>query len=95
MDVIIEAYNRNLLRLEDNRSYVLGMQKKGSAREGKSLLQDIVWKSDTITNNQRKNLVRFLIEPRSCIKKMAKGLKTPVSIELTVSQRYIRGINQW
>jgi hypothetical protein len=28
MDVIIEAYNRNLLRLEDNRSYVLGMQKK-------------------------------------------------------------------
>lgn len=40
--ISIEAYNRNLLRLEDNRSYVLGMLKKGSAREGRSLLQGIV-----------------------------------------------------
>ena len=37
-----ETYNRNLSRLEDNRSYVLGMLKKGSEREGRSLLQGIV-----------------------------------------------------
>jgi hypothetical protein len=30
-----------------------------------------------------------------CIKKMAKGLKTTVITELTVCQRYVRGINQW
>lgn len=40
--ISIEAYNKNLLRLEDNRSYVLGMLKKGSVREGRSLLQGIV-----------------------------------------------------
>ncbi len=40
--ISIEGYNSNLSRLEDNRSYVLGMLKKGSARQGRSLLQGIV-----------------------------------------------------
>jgi len=40
--ISLEGYNSNLSRLEDNRSYVLGMLKKGSARQGRSLLQGIV-----------------------------------------------------
>ncbi|MHC4292327.1 MAG: recombinase family protein [Planctomycetota bacterium] len=40
--ISLEGYNCNLSRLEDNRSYVLGMLTKGSARQGRSLLQGIV-----------------------------------------------------
>jgi DNA invertase Pin-like site-specific DNA recombinase len=39
--ITAETYHRNLSRLEHNRSYVLGMLKKGSEREGRGLLQGI------------------------------------------------------
>ena len=40
--ISLDQYNHNISRLESNRSIYLGMRKKGSAREGSSLLQGIV-----------------------------------------------------
>jgi hypothetical protein len=45
--------------------------------------------------NFRSHIIDGLSLPHSCIKKMAKRLKTLVSIELTACWRCVRGINQW
>jgi DNA invertase Pin-like site-specific DNA recombinase len=40
--ITVEQYEKNISRLENNRSFLMGLRKKGSAREGGSLLQGIV-----------------------------------------------------
>jgi DNA invertase Pin-like site-specific DNA recombinase len=40
--ITVELFDKNISRLENNRSFLMGMRKKGSAREGGSLVQGIV-----------------------------------------------------